>query len=106
MSVAGNNGEYYATWESLDRRPVAEWYLDAKFGIYVHWTLSSVPAWGLHSSFYWFDLEEARAKGSAAKQAMGDSYDDEYAGIWEFHVKNYGANFKYEQFAPMWRGVV
>ncbi len=42
---------YGATWESLDQRPVAPWWLDAKFGIYVHWTLASVPGWGNHSSF-------------------------------------------------------
>jgi hypothetical protein len=44
---------YEPTWESLDQRPVGPWWLDAKFGIYVHWTLASVPGWGNHSSFYW-----------------------------------------------------
>jgi hypothetical protein len=26
---------YKPTWESLDRRPVAPWWLDAKFGVYL-----------------------------------------------------------------------
>jgi hypothetical protein len=30
-------------WESLDRRPVPQWYKDAKFGIFIHWGVYSVP---------------------------------------------------------------
>jgi hypothetical protein len=37
-------GRYEATWESLDSRPVPAWWTDAKFGVYVHWTLAAVPA--------------------------------------------------------------
>ena len=38
-------GEYEAKWESLDRRPVPQWWRDAKFGIFVHWGPYSVPAY-------------------------------------------------------------
>ncbi len=48
---AGNRRTYDPTWESLDQRPVAPWWREAKFGIYVHWALASVPGWGNHSSF-------------------------------------------------------
>jgi alpha-L-fucosidase len=34
---------YQPTWESLDRRPVPQWYKDAKFGIFIHWGVYSVP---------------------------------------------------------------
>ena len=34
------------TWESLDKRPVPEWFEDSKFGIFIHWGVYSVPAWG------------------------------------------------------------
>ena len=47
-------------WSELDR-PVPEWYLDAKFGIMIHWGAYSVPAWaeptgelGTISSEVWF----------------------------------------------------
>jgi len=30
-------------WESLDRRPVPQWYKDVKFGIFIHWGVYSVP---------------------------------------------------------------
>ena len=36
-------GPIEATWESLKHEP-AEWLLDAKFGIYTHWGVYSVPA--------------------------------------------------------------
>ena len=37
---------YEPTWESLTQHPTAEWFKDAKFGIYFHWGVYSVPAWG------------------------------------------------------------
>lgn len=37
---------YEPTWESLSRvTPAPEWFRDAKFGIYFHWGLYSVPAY-------------------------------------------------------------
>ena len=38
--------KYEPTWESIDSRPVPQWFVDAKFGIFVHWGLYSVPSWG------------------------------------------------------------
>ena len=35
---------YDANWESLNTRPCPQWWKDAKFGIFVHWGLYSVPA--------------------------------------------------------------
>ena len=32
-------------WEALDSRPIADWFQDAKFGIFIHWGLYSVPSW-------------------------------------------------------------
>lgn len=38
---------YSATWASVDQHPPApEWFQDAKFGIYFHWGVFSVPAYG------------------------------------------------------------
>jgi len=36
---------YEATWESLDSRPLPSWYEEAKFGIFIHWGVFSVPAY-------------------------------------------------------------
>ena len=35
---------YQPTWQSLDTRPVPQWYRDVKFGIFIHWGVYSVPA--------------------------------------------------------------
>jgi alpha-L-fucosidase len=40
------SGPYKAEWDSLKTVPVPEWYLDGKFGIFIHWGLYSVPAFG------------------------------------------------------------
>jgi hypothetical protein len=38
---------YTAAWSSVNQRPPApEWFQDAKFGIYYHWGIFSVPAFG------------------------------------------------------------
>ncbi|MBP3442296.1 MAG: alpha-L-fucosidase, partial [Clostridia bacterium] len=36
---------YENNWESLNSRKVPEWFEDAKFGIFIHWGLYSVPAY-------------------------------------------------------------
>jgi alpha-L-fucosidase len=38
---------YEPTWESLSQHgPAPKWYQDAVFGIYFHWGVYSVPAFG------------------------------------------------------------
>ena len=39
-------GPYQPNWDSLERQRVPKWYLDAKFGIFIHWGVYSVPAFG------------------------------------------------------------
>src|SRR6266540_5557957 len=38
--------KYEATWKSLTQYTIPDWYLDGKFGIFIHWGLYSVPAFG------------------------------------------------------------
>lgn len=35
---------YQPNWESIDKRPTPQWLDDAKFGIFIHWGVYSVPA--------------------------------------------------------------
>ena len=37
-------GPFRPDWESLQSYKVPEWYKDAKFGIFIHWGVYSVPA--------------------------------------------------------------
>ena len=39
-------GAFRADWESLKTYQVPDWYKDAKFGIFLHWGVYSVPAFG------------------------------------------------------------
>lgn len=42
---------YDPTWESLDARPLPAWFDQAKFGIFIHWGVFSVPSFG--SEWFW-----------------------------------------------------
>ena len=39
-----NQGPYSDDWHSLSGYSVPEWYRKAKFGIFIHWGVFSVPA--------------------------------------------------------------
>ena len=61
---AGDDVRYEPRWDSLDRRPTPPWFLDAKFGIFIHWGVYSVPAWGAPKSYaewYWNDMRDQQA---------------------------------------------
>ena len=78
---------YEPNWESLNSRPTPKWFTEAKFGIFIHWGVYSVPAWsvrGEYSEWYWNKI-----KSDATWRA--------------FHEKNYGKDFSYQDFAPMFR---
>ena len=40
------DGPFQPSWSSLENYKVPDWYLDAKFGIFIHWGVYSVPAFG------------------------------------------------------------
>ncbi|CAL7935329.1 unnamed protein product [Xylocopa violacea] len=48
--------QYSPTWDSLDSRPLPEWYDDAKLGIFIHWGVFSVPSFG--SEWFWNNWQE------------------------------------------------
>jgi alpha-L-fucosidase len=76
-------GYYKDNWESLSSYPVPKWYENAKFGIFLHWGVYSVPAFG--SEWY--------------PRLMYIEGTREY----EHHIKTYGAHkdFGYKDFIPM-----
>ncbi len=85
--------KYENNWESLNSRPVPQWFADAKFGIFIHWGLYSVPAYapiGHYAEWYGWTLD------------CPDPTDAQLQ-FREFHKKTYGENFKYEDFVPMFK---
>lgn len=43
--------KFVPTWKSLDSRHLPSWYDEAKFGIFIHWGVFSVPSFG--SEWFW-----------------------------------------------------
>ncbi len=88
---------YTASWASVDQHPPApEWYQDAKFGIYYHWGVFSVPAFGNE----WYP-RNLYISGSAENNHHIATYGD--PSVWPYHNFINGANDKaghYVQFAP------
>src|SRR5690348_757877 len=41
-----HQGPFRPDWESLQKYQAPDWYKDAKFGIFIHWGVYSVPAFG------------------------------------------------------------
>jgi len=87
--------KYEPNWESLDSRPVAPWFENAKFGIFIHWGPYSVPAWspkGTYSEWYQFWLQ--------TKSLFGNG---KFSGteVYDHHVKTFGIDFTYYQFGEM-----
>lgn len=82
------------SWESLDSREIPEWFENSKFGIFVHWGVYSVPSWR--------KLESAKY-ASYAEWYYARVMDNEKNGGYDFHRKNYGQNFDYHDFAPMFK---
>jgi alpha-L-fucosidase len=68
--------EYQSTWESLDKRPVPQWYKDAKFGIFIHWGVYSVPGYstvGQYAEWYQNGLHNGdTARIRYQKEVFGD----------------------------------
>lgn len=76
---------YEPTWESVMQHPTPEWFRDAKFGIYFHWGVYSVPAWGNE----WYP------------RRMYDKNDPTF----KHHLETWGPQdqFGYKDFIPMFR---
>jgi len=82
---AAHQGPFRPDWESLQKYQAPDWYKDAKFGIFIHWGVYSVPAFGNE----WYPRNMYRK----------DS--DEY----KHHIATYGPQdkFGYKDFIPMFK---
>ena len=78
-----SQGPYRDSWESLTDFPMPSWFEKAKFGIFIHWGLYSVPAYNNE----WYSRN------------MYIQGTPEY----EHHIKTYGPHrdFGYKDFIPL-----
>ena len=96
---------YTAAWASVDKHPPApEWFKDAKFGIYFHWGVYSVPAY--ENEWYprnmYIDAADGGGTADPAYTYHVATYGDPYSN-WPYHNFINGANNKagvFTQFAP------
>jgi alpha-L-fucosidase len=90
---------YQPNWESIDSRPVPAWFSDAKFGIFIHWGVYSVPSWapandpiGVYAKYaewYWY---RSVTEGGPENRLFR-----------AFHDSMYGSTFRYQDFAPLFK---
>jgi Alpha-L-fucosidase len=80
-----DNGRFKADWDSLASIRVPDWYRNAKFGIFIHWGLYSVPAF----------------KNEWYPRNMYIQGTEEF----EHHIRTYGEHkrFGYKDFIPMFK---
>ncbi|XP_071574064.1 alpha-L-fucosidase-like isoform X1 [Temnothorax nylanderi] len=81
VSILTETPKYDPTWSSLDSRPLPPWYDEAKFGIFIHWGVFSVPSFG--SEWFWNNWKE---------EINSTKYSD-------FMKQRYPPNFTYQDFA-------
>src|SRR3984957_7583314 len=85
VNTATKKGPFKADWDSLGAYRVPLWFRDAKFGIFIHWGVYSVPAFGNE----WY---------SRNMYVPGDK-------AFEHHIATYGpqTTFGYKDFIPLFK---
>jgi alpha-L-fucosidase len=87
---------YQPEWDSIDSRPTPEWWTDAKFGVFIHWGVYSVPSFapkGEYAEWYWERI------GRAGNSDPNSSDARIRRETREFHKRHYGEAFPYADFA-------
>lgn len=107
--------QYEANWDSLASYQAPEWYQDAKFGIWPHWGIYSVPAFRGTGDFpaEWYGRgmhviekgPEVRPKKNAPDVIINDFYDSRALKQAKHHREVYGGpeKYPYHQFAEQWK---
>ncbi len=90
-NTSTTEAKFKESWESLsanEREP--EWFKDAKFGIYFHWGVYSVPAYDNEWYGRWMYVPGRKAWGGT---------------VFDYHRKTYGplSEFNYHDFIPMFK---
>jgi len=75
-------------WDKLRQRPYPQWFTDAKFGIFIHWGVYSVPAYTYRNAYAEWFLRGLQA---------GDTLKI------NFMKRVYGENFTYRDFAKLFK---
>ncbi len=87
----GSALRYTADWQSLQSYTIPDWFRDAKFGIFIHWGVYSVPEFG--SEWYPRNMYQPHSE---------DSND---AKVFTHHIATYGPQdrFGYKDLIPLFK---
>jgi alpha-L-fucosidase len=91
INDVAHRGPFRPDWQSLEQYEVPGWYKDAKFGIFIHWGVYSVPAFGTE----WYPREMYRPESQEFKHHIAT-----YGTQDKFGYKDFIPLFKAERFDP------
>jgi len=94
QEALSDSDRFQPNWASIDSRSVPGWFADAKFGIFIHWGVYSVPAYSptrrdkvapfdRYAEHYWHQL--------LTKSTAQHFFEN-------FHNRVYGPNVSYQDF--------
>ncbi len=102
---------YTPDYKSLRKHKVPDWYHDAKFGIFIHWSLSAVPAYAVADKG---DIKEIMKKEGFKGHFRNNPYAEWYLNTLriegsptqKYHKETYGENFAYDDFVPVFNDAI
>jgi alpha-L-fucosidase len=84
ISIVPLAAPYVATDASLLQHQTPDWFAGAKFGIFIHWGVYSVPAWAAagraYAEWYWYWMNLPKNE------------------VFQYHQQTYGKDFAYDDF--------
>ncbi|KAG8795751.1 hypothetical protein FRC12_010192 [Ceratobasidium sp. 428] len=90
--AVGQGDAWEATRESLEKHETPRWWNNAKFGIFIHWGVFSVPGWvpkGYYEEWYNWWLHNPAQPSNI---------------LWNHHRRTYGEGKLYDDFIPEFNG--
>lgn len=97
--ATAENKRYEPDWASVDSRPTPGWWSEAKFGVFIHWGIYSVPAYapkGEYAEWYWERLRKPGNDDPGSRDALIRQQTR------AFHERLYGT-LDYADFAPQFK---
>ena len=92
------------TKTSVRKHEVPDWFHDAKFGIFIHWGLYSVPAFAVKKLIFTESPIEGKKyyfKNNPYAEWYLNTLRISGSPTQEYHVKEYGKDFSYDDFVPL-----
>jgi alpha-L-fucosidase len=95
---------YVPNWQSLSKhKEVPEWIRDAKFGIYTHWGVYSVPAYDNEQYYYYMHQDTGHDKHGVHRRQVALYGPLSEFGYHDFIPQFKGENFNADQWADLFK---